>query len=353
MFRDIAYEEVDLKKDKYLLIDVRSENEYEEATIPGAVNIPLFNNEERALVGTVYKQEGPLNARELGLKIVSPKIPSLVQAVRDNLKEDKYPLFFCWRGGMRSKSMATFYDLVYPKTFRLDGGYRAYREYILEKTASIKINTPAFVLHGMTGVGKTILLHKLKEKGLTVIDLEGLAGHRGSVFGAIGLEPNNQKTFDSNLYELLKVINKQDGFLIEAESKRIGKISVPDNILSAKEQGHHILTHASLPIRIGRILDEYQLDKNKENFVEAYLRIERRLPTEIRTLIRGYLETNDFYHVIELLLTHYYDPKYQFATDQYQGGFYEVSSDDIDEAVNKIQQYMQEVIQNKTVLALK
>ncbi len=353
MFRDIAYEEVDLKKDKYLLIDVRSENEYEEATIPGAINIPLFNNEERAQVGTVYKQEGPLYARELGLKIVSPKIPSLVQAVRDNLKEDQYPLFFCWRGGMRSKSMATFYDLIYPKTFRLDGGYRAYREYILEKIAEFNVEIPVFTLHGVTGVGKTILLHKLKAKGVSVIDLEGLAAHRGSVFGAIGLEPNNQKTFDSALFENLKVVNQTDAVIIEAESKRVGKISVPDNILLAKEHGHHVLIDASLPIRIQRILDEYQLDKNKEQFVDAYLRIERRIPTEFRPIIRNFIDNNDFYHVIELLLLQYYDPKYQFSTDQYEGNFFQVNSDDLDKAADEIFQYIQQIIQNKETISIK
>ncbi|WP_339063667.1 tRNA 2-selenouridine(34) synthase MnmH [Tepidibacillus marianensis] len=340
MFIDVKFETIE-DDPKYVLIDVRSEGEYIEATIPNAINIPLFNNEERAKVGTVYKQKGPDKARELGLTIVSPKIPSLVKQVRDSLIDGQVPLFFCWRGGMRSKSMATFYGLIYNHTYRLEGGYRAYREYILSRIPLMTIHIPSFVLHGMTGVGKTQLLHGLKKQGFTILDLEGLAGHRGSAFGAIGTQPANQKTFDSNLYETLKEIHKSDAVILEAESQRIGKIIVPDQIMEAKENGQHILVHANTHTRVSRILEEYQLDKYKEPFVSGIERIERKLPTEIRPMIQESLEVNDFYTVVKLLLEHYYDPRYQFSTDQYQGPFFEVNSDLLNDAVEKIGQYIQ------------
>ncbi|TCS83684.1 tRNA 2-selenouridine(34) synthase MnmH [Tepidibacillus fermentans] len=343
MFTDVKYKEIE-NDPKYLLIDVRSEGEFVEASIPGAINIPLFNNEERAKVGTVYKQKGPNYARELGLEIVSPKIPSLMKQVRESLKERQYPLFFCWRGGMRSKSMATFYGLVYEGSYRLEGGYRSYREYILGRIPFMTIDVPTFVLHGMTGVGKTQLLYRLKERGFTILDLEGLAGHRGSAFGAIGINPVNQKMFDSKLYEALKEIQKADAVILEAESKRIGKIIIPDHIMDAKEKGQHILVHASIDTRISRILEDYQPEQYKESFVAAIDRIERKLPTDVRPLIRQSLEMNDFYTVAKLLLQHYYDPRYQYATDQYNGPFFEVYSDDLNNAVDSISQFILERI---------
>ncbi|GBF10957.1 tRNA 2-selenouridine(34) synthase MnmH [Tepidibacillus sp. HK-1] len=343
MFKDIQYTEIEDKK-HHLLIDVRSPNEYHEATIPGAINIPLFDNEERALVGTVYKEKGSDIARELGLEIVSPKIPQLVKQVRQALQPGQVPVFFCWRGGMRSKSMATFYSLIYPEPYRLEGGYRAYRQYIVEEIPKMDLNIPTFVLHGMTGVGKTTLLYKLKELGLSIIDLEGMAHHRGSAFGAIGLEPVNQKTFDSQVYEVLKEIRQARAVVIEAESKRIGKIIVPDNIMNAKEHGHHILITASQPIRIQRILEEYRLDQYKEPFIDGLKRIERKLPTEVRPLLFAAVEKNEFYQAIQLLLEYYYDPRYQFATDQYQGSFFEVNSDNLDHAAREIVQYIENKI---------
>jgi len=339
MFIDVKFETIE-NNPNYVFIDVRSKGEFAEATIPGAINIPLFNNEERANVGTIYKQKGTDIAKELGLEIVSPKIPGLVKQVRESLNENQVPLFFCWRGGMRSKSMATFYGLIYNNTYRLEGGYRAYREYISSQIPFMTIKAPTFVLHGMTGVGKTQLLHGLKKQGFSILDLEGLAGHRGSAFGAIGTQPANQKTFDSYLYEVLKEMQTADAVILEAESQRIGKIIVPDQVMSAKENGQHILVNASIHTRVSRILEEYQLDKHKEPFVAGIERIERKLPTEIRPIIRESLEVNDFYTVVQLLLEYYYDPRYQFATDQYSGPFLEVNSNDLDYAIQKIGQYI-------------
>jgi len=350
VFVDIKYGDIKNNED-YLFIDVRSPAEFEEASIPGAINIPLFDNEERAKVGTVYKQQGSESARELGLSIVSSKIPQLVQAVKKSLKADQSPLFFCWRGGMRSRSMATFYDLIYPDTHRLEGGYRAYREYILDYIDNYKINIPTFVLHGMTGVGKTIILKNLEANGVSIIDLEGLAGHRGSAFGAIGdVTPVNQKTFDSRIYQDLLQLQSSEAVVLEAEGKRIGKIIVPENVMVAKEHGIHIMVEASLHTRVNRILEEYKLDENKEDFTNAFNRIERKLPTEVRPLIYSSLENNDFYPIIEILLKHYYDPRYQYSTDQYAENFFKVNSDDLEKASDEIFKYISAVYTKKKIM---
>lgn len=353
MFKDISYSEI-VDRSDFLFIDVRSPNEFEEATIPGAINIPLFNNEERILIGTIYKTESPEKAIEVGLELVSPKIPALIKEIRTSLTNGQKPVFFCWRGGMRSKTVATLYELVYPKhVYRLSGGYRAYREYILEQIANIKIENPTFVLHGMTGVGKTMLLNKLneydKKSTLSVIDLENLAGHRGSIFGGIGeINPVNQKKFDSRVHQVLINLDKKSAIILEAESKRVGKVLVPDNIMLAKEKGYHILINASIDKRIERIIADYKPNENKDDLYDAFLRIARRLPTEVRHEIDSAFKINDFYTVVKLFLIHYYDPKYQYSSDQYHGEFIEINSDDLDKAVQEIYNYITQILSHLT-----
>lgn len=337
MFKDIKFTQIN-QLDQYLLIDVRSPSEYLEATIPNAVNIPLFDDEERALVGTSYKEQGKVTATYLGLDIVSPKIPKLMKEIEKALKPEQKPIFFCWRGGMRSKTMATLFSLVYPfEVYRLEGGYRGYREYIVEEINSIELKMPTFVLHGMTGVGKTTLLHKLLSKNIPVIDLEGLAGHRGSIFGGIGdVNPVNQKIFDSRMYEVLQEIKTKDAIVLEAESKRIGKVSLPENVITAKENGIHIIVTASMDKRIERIIEEYKPLENKDSLFDAFTRVSRRLPTEIRKEMDTAFSNDDFYTVVKLFLIYYYDPKYQYSTDQYKGPFHEINSDNLETAVDEI-----------------
>ncbi|MCK9905796.1 tRNA 2-selenouridine(34) synthase MnmH, partial [Frankia sp. Cpl3] len=177
------------------LIDVRSPGEFARDTIPGAVNIPLFSDRERAQVGIMYKQEGQAAAQWLGMQLVSPKMETLMQSVRQRAEETgEAPVMFCWRGGMRSRAMATFSAFSGLQVGRLIGGYRAYRQHVVKTIEPYQVKAPVYLLHGMTGVGKTELLRRLEEKGYPVLDLERMAGHRGSVFGHIGSgKPANQK----------------------------------------------------------------------------------------------------------------------------------------------------------------
>lgn len=340
MLFDLTYEEIE-KQDNLLLIDVRSEKEFTEATIPNAINIPLFNNDEREIVGTLYKKQGIEVAKTAGLEIVSKKLPHLIEQIHNALEEGQKPLFFCWRGGMRSKTMATLYELLHPGTNRLIGGYREYRKYILSQIEQININIPTFVLHGMTGVGKTLLLKKLQHMSINIIDLEDLAGHRGSVFGAIGnIIPVNQKNFDSKVYEVLKKIHNYDCIVIEAESKRIGKILIAENIIKAKENGINILVNASIETRVNRIISEYDPYKNRDSIEQALKVILPRIPTEIRAQINKNFEDNNYENLVLNLLLYYYDPRYQYSSDKYNS-FFEINSDNLDEAAIKIYDYIQ------------
>ncbi|MBI3018303.1 MAG: tRNA 2-selenouridine(34) synthase MnmH, partial [Deltaproteobacteria bacterium] len=186
-----------------LFIDVRTPLEFLDGAIPCAVNIPLLSNEERVEIGTLYKQRGAFVARERGLELVSPKFPSLYQEVKA-IVQGRKPIIYCWRGGLRSLTVATILELVGLEVFVIEGGYKRYRNEVLRV-----LNTPTpfelITLYGLTGSGKTRLLQKMKKEGLPVIDLEALACHRGSLLGQVGIHTRqNQKNFEALLYEKKK-----------------------------------------------------------------------------------------------------------------------------------------------------
>ncbi|WP_079289969.1 tRNA 2-selenouridine(34) synthase MnmH [Ferroacidibacillus organovorans] len=321
-------------------IDVRSEGEYAESHVPGAVSVPLFDNEERAEIGTLYKQVGPESARERGLEIASRKLPNLVRAIRERAG-DRIPVIYCWRGGMRSQSVTTVLGLMGIPAVRLAGGYRAYRVHITEWLASMRADKlpPLLVIHGMTGVGKSMLLQLLKERGEPVLDLEGFAGHRGSVFGGIGLKPANQREFDGRLYDALQRQQNAPYLIIEAESKRIGHVNMPDFLYEAKLRGHNLLLFASLKTRVVRTLLQYRLD-DEQAFVSAVehalARIERRFSPAFRTFVSEAFLARDWHSLIAALLTDYYDPRYEHAMKSYTHPFYEVDGEDLEKAADEV-----------------
>ncbi|MEH7121923.1 MULTISPECIES: tRNA 2-selenouridine(34) synthase MnmH [unclassified Bacillus (in: firmicutes)] len=323
-------------------IDVRSPGEYDDFKIPGAVNVPLFTNEERAMIGTIYKQEGSDTAKWRAMEIVSPKLPSILGQIKALIDEGKQPVVYCWRGGMRSKSVATFLSFAGISIPRLVGGYRAYRQYILEEIPGL-IPPRAVTIHGMTGVGKTEVLKKLKEKGMPVIDLEAAACHRGSIFGSFGLfEGHNQKTFDSLLFQTLREIKDSPFFLVEAESKRVGKVVQPDELLNKKHQGFNINLQASLSSRIERIYREYVKPYQHEqwfhdNLMERLTYIYKRIKNSDTIAALNEAARNQNYKlVIQILLEDYYDPRYAHKQLDYEGAFHHIEADDTDLAVEEI-----------------
>lgn len=328
-------------------IDVRSPGEFETATIPGAVNVPLFDNEERARIGTIYKQRGKKEALRLGMEIVSPKIPRLVESMQEQSR-GRTPLLFCWRGGMRSRSMAVFLDLVETPVLRLQGGYRAYREYVVQRLSNYRLKPRLIVLHGLTGVGKTALLHRLRKSGLPVLDLEGLAGHRGSAFGNLGeIHPRNQRMFDSLLLEALEEHREAPYLFMEAESKRIGRVHMPDFLEKAKEAGIPVLVEASMETRVGHILDSYLTgagdpESFRKNVLGALARIDRRFPPDTRTQLREWARREEYAPMVRTLLREYYDPRYRHTQDQYEKTCaLRICSDDLDRATEDLKRFYQ------------
>lgn len=316
LFHDIHLDELRAKQRKQalVLIDVRSPGEFNDATIPGSVNIPLFDDAERAEIGTLYKQTGMQAAKERGLEIVSAKLPTFIKTIG---QIDAPKAVFCWRGGMRSKTTATLLSLMGIHTFRLIGGYRAYRKWVVETLDGMTFRPRALVIHGNTGSGKTALLQQLKAQGYPVLDLEALAGHRGSVFGQIGLKPHNQKTFDAALLEQLLQLQDSPYVIMEAESRRIGKVVIPEFLMQKKEEGIPIWIEMSVPARVEQILHDYRPWEYKEQYLNAFKQIKSRIHTPIAAEIEANMQADRFAPAVELLLNYYYDPRYAHTTNLY------------------------------------
>jgi len=325
-----------------VLVDVRSPSEFKEGSIPGSVNVPLFTDEERAHIGTVYKRESPAAARRLAMLTVSPKIPQVVVQMEELMKQGEL-VVFCWRGGMRSYAACTFMELLkYPVT-RLRGGYRAYRQLVIEELALYTgLPQRPIVLHGLTGVGKTRLLLMLKERGHQVLDLEGMANHRGSVFGWIGLgEPNNQKTFDSHLWESLRKLDPSRPVFMEAESRRIGRSVMPEWLDQAKRAGLHVLVEAPMEQRVQRLMEDYLpygSERVTQELREALSSIRRRMSNENAAEFEHLLGEQAFGPFCAKLLHLYYDPKYQHKLREYPGGMALVDAADLEEAVSRLEE---------------
>lgn len=343
MIKEINIKELDAL-DQPILIDVRSEGEFTEATIPGAINLPLFNNEERAEVGTTYTQVSPSLARELGLSIVSPKLPDLVKKVGELAKKGPLVLF-CWRGGMRSKSLATVVELMGIPIYRLQGGYKAYRNQVVDLFQN-KLPFQVVVLRGNTGVGKTELLGRLRAEGYPAIDLEKLANNRGSVFGAMGLgNPPSQKKFEGLLYEELASLREFPYIIVECESKRIGRVTLPACFFTAMQEGIQILQYDSLENRVQRLINEYTSIPNA--LQEIRVALERLIKTlghvkvqELRTL----LETNCLDEFTERLLVEYYDKLYAYPNEPSSKYAFYINYEEPVKALRELECYLDEKV---------
>lgn len=341
MYKDISIGEA-LKKKDMLLVDVRSEGEFQEATIPGAVNTPLLSNEERAAVGIAYKRDGSGIARRLGLELVAPKLSGKIASL-DRLAGSKELVVFCWRGGLRSQFMASVLDTMEYKVSRVIGGYKAYRRYVNEYLGRERLLQRAVVLHGLTGVGKTEVLLRLAEKGIPVLDLEGLACHRGSVYGKIGLPSSpTQKMFEGNIVQLLMDTSDRGVILVECESRRIGNLLVPKVVLVSMQEGYRILLYSSLAERVRRIREVYAAGPggNVAELQKATASLEKRLGrTKVEELNRQ-LEEGEFDRVFSFLLTAYYDPLYKYPDQSSPDYDLSVDSTDVEKAARVIYDFV-------------
>ncbi|MFN8319716.1 MAG: tRNA 2-selenouridine(34) synthase MnmH [Saprospiraceae bacterium] len=304
-----------------LIIDVRSPGEYNHAHIPGAKNLPLFSDEERAVVGTLYKQKSKEDAIKAGLGFYGPKMQDMISTVESWLNEKKpidaaekfipgrYTLLVhCWRGGMRSGGVAWLLDLYGFDVYVLEGGYKAYRNRVL---ACFEKPWPFFVLAGNTGAGKTKVLHELEKRGEAVIDLEGIAHHKGSAFGNIGMpEQPGQEMFENLLANEL-YIRRNQPIWIEDESIRIGHVNLPKSLWVWMGKCHHFMLDIPFEKRLEYTVAEYG-KLPVEKMVNAIIRIKKRLggletKNAINALIEGQV------HESFAILLKYYDKWYDKA----------------------------------------
>lgn len=295
-----------------VIIDVRTPAEYEQGHIPGAFNMPIFSNEERAEIGTLYKQVSRMDAFKRGLEVVGPRLTTFVELAQE-LAPDRSVGIHCWRGGQRSSSIAQLLAYSGFEVSVLEGGYKAFRNHLREFFDSEPYKI--VVLGGKTGSGKTEILGHLRREGEQVIDLEAKANHKGSAFGALGQEPQpSVEHFENELFHELKSLDLSRRIWVENESRSIGRVFIPqgfwDNMKSSP------LVHIEVPfeIRVQRLMAEYA-SFPKEKLLEALHKIERRMGPQNMKAAEEACHSDDLQTATELAL-HYYDKAYLMATSK-------------------------------------
>jgi tRNA 2-selenouridine synthase len=240
------------------IIDVRSESEFAEDHVPGAISCPVLNDHERAEVGTLYKQQSPFDAKKIGAALVAANISRHLQAHFLDKPRGWRPLVYCWRGGERSGAMAHILSRVGWQVGRVLGGYKAYRRTVVTELGILPAHFDWRVICGMTGTGKSRLLRALQEQGAQVIDLEELAAHRGSVLGNLPDQPQpSQKMFESRLWAQLKALSPERPVFVESESRKIGALRVPESLISAMWASRCVVIEAPVSVRVALLKDEY------------------------------------------------------------------------------------------------
>lgn len=283
------------------VLDVRSPGEYRQGHIPGAISFPLFTDEERAEVGTLYKQVGPDAAVKRGLELVEPKMKEMY-AQGISLASDKRILVHCWRGGKRSESVAWMLSLSGMEVKVLVGGYKAYRNFVLEIFDRPK---DLWIIGGLTGAGKTEVLHQLGKMGEPILDLEAMANHRGSAFGGLGMgDEVTQAQFENRLGLKLHELGMYNNIWVEDESRGIGPISLPAGYWKSHCLGKLFFIELPRNVRIERLMQDYgHLDQALlRHSVE---RIQKRLGGKVTQQVLGALDAGNGELVVDLLLDYY------------------------------------------------
>lgn len=330
---------IDVKKflelaGKYSVIDTRSPSEYLSGHIPGAINIPLFDDKERETVGINYKKSGRVKAILKGLELAGPSLHlKLAKAIKT--APDGTLLAHCWRGGMRSEAMAWLFSLGDINTLILEGGYKAYRNHIL---SALSQKRRQIILGGMTGSSKTHILRYIKNTGHQVIDLEALANHKGSAFGALGQpsQPSSEH-FANLLYDEWRRLDINTPVWLEDESRNIGHVFMPDNFYGNMLDSPAIILMMDLKIRLPRLIEEYS--KYPADTIKAsILKIRKRLGGDNTAAAIRAVDTGDFSKAIEITLK-YYDKAYLFGISkrvQSKIVYVETDTDNIEVNAGKI-----------------
>ena len=308
----------EFRKTKGLLIDVRSPDEYYKGHMPNSLNIPIFNNDERSIIGKKYKIYGREVAVREGFKIIENKIDNLIKefilikknfliSTKDKFSNDKYIKIYCARGGMRSQSMHWLLEKFNYPCITLDGGYKTYRNWVLN---SFEDKQEIIVIGGKTGTRKTKILNKLKSLDYQILDFESHANHRGSSFGGLGMkdQPSNEQ-YENLLAEELNKFNKKIFIFVEAESPNIGKNRIPHAFYKQMQNSKRIEIKRDESIRIKELINTYS-KYQKNDLKESVLKISKRLgPQRTKSAIDS-IDNEDWENVCKSVLD-YYDRCYE------------------------------------------
>ena len=301
-----------------LVIDVRSPAEFALDHIPGAVNFPVLNNEERAQVGTLYKKTSPFAAKKIGAALVSRNIATHIENHLLDLPREWRPLIYCWRGGERSGAFTHILNRIGWKAMQLEGGYQGFRRTVIDGLEQAAKQFTFQVICGMTGSGKTRVLQEAQHYGAQILDLEALAIHRGSV---LGNEPNieqpSQKGFETALWNALRVLDPSKQVIVESESKKVGGLHIPDALMEKIRNGACIELRSSTQTRVSWLLHEYhhfltdtESFKNKLALLTAhYGKVQIAKWNEA-------IDAGQFEQLVEELLVKHYDPSYQSSIER-------------------------------------
>jgi tRNA 2-selenouridine synthase len=299
------------------ILDVRTPAEFAEDHVPGASNVPVLSDDERASVGTLHAQVSGFEAKKVGAALISRNIADIVERFRDKPR-DWAPLVYCWRGGQRSRSLTHVLNEIGWRAVQLDGGYRAYRRHVVDRLAEVPRGFDYRVICGLTGSGKSRLLAALADAGAQVLDLEGLARHRGSLLGDVPNAPQpSQKAFESEVLAQLERLDVARPVFVESESKRIGRLQVPDALLDGMRAARCVRVDLPRALRIELLKQEYA------HFLEDATLLADRLaplvPLHGKATIdrwNALAASGAFDELVDALLAEHYDPMYARAIER-------------------------------------
>ncbi len=293
------------------IIDVRSPSEFAQDHIPGALNFPVLDDQQRHEVGLLYA-ESPFEARKIGAAIVARNIAHTIEHhLRDRPKNWR-PLIYCWRGGMRSQSMVTWMRLIGWHAGQLSGGYKTWRRRVIAELTTLPTEFRWRVICGATGSAKTRLLHALAEQGEQVLDLEALASHKGSVLGDLPHEAQPaQKWFDTLIHDKLSSFDRSRVVYVEAESKKIGRCAVPAELINTIHQAECIEINASLDARLDYLLKDYAyLGDDRDNLCQQLARLKGYIDNATLDRWLALARANELRPLFSELIVKHYDPLY-------------------------------------------
>ena len=320
----------------FVVVDVRSQSEFQAGTVPEAINVPLFDEDERSVIGTIYKHGGREQAIEQGFFYVEEKLGDLLSAFEPYRTQTL--AVFCARGGMRSLSIVNLLVQAGYAAHQLTGGYKKYRH---DTLAFLEHYAPrTIVLHGLTGTGKTRLIEALDAS----IDLEELARHRSSLFGGLDRQPNSQKTFETLLVETAKNLGVEPYF-VEGESRKIGRVFIPKALAMAMKSGVLVNITCSLEKRIERIVEDYPVEgaKKRGEIIKILLSLKQSMGAVRVEKMCDLLNSNQLHELVRILLVEYYDKRYARSMSNYTFDL-EVSSESIDDAAEKLTLFREKLL---------